>query len=171
MKKAVLTTTILMGTLLSGAGVAAAAPPFAGPTDIASPTATPERCEVRIRCDITLPTVAEPPTDIASPTAEPTTPTDVASPTATPTRPTDIATPTGNPDPTDPPVTTTTRQPPVEKPQDPPSGVPTPNRIDTGAGPADEVNWVLLVIPALVLIGLAGAGTMLVIRRSERRPS
>ncbi len=174
MKKAVLTTTILLGTLLSGAEVAAAAPPFAGPTDIASPTATPERCEVQIKCDITLPTVAEPPTDIASPTAEPTTPTDVANPTVDPTiptGPTDIANPTENPDPTDPPVTTTTNQPPVEKPQDPPSGVPTPNRIDTGAGPADEVNWFLLVVPLLVLIGLAGAGTMLVIRQSERRPS
>ncbi|MFI7675772.1 hypothetical protein [Actinophytocola sp. NPDC049390] len=167
MKKAVLTTTILLGTLLSGAEVAAAAPPFAGPTDIASPTATPERCEVQVTCDITLPTVAEPPTDIASPTVEPTTPTDVASPTAEPTRPTDIA----NPDPTEPPVTTTTPQPPVQQPQDPPSGVPTPNRIDTGAGPADEVNWFLLIVPALALLGLAAAGTLLVIRRSERRPS
>ncbi len=173
MKKAVLTTTILLGTLLSGAGVAAAAPPYAGPTDIASPTAEPQPCVTKIRCDITLPTVAEPPTDIASPTAEPTTPTDVTSPTATPT---DTATPTRTPDPTTPdptrpPVTTTREHPPVQQPQDPPSGVPTPNRIDTGAGPADEVNWFLLVVPALALLGLAAAGTMLVIRRTERRPS
>jgi hypothetical protein len=156
--------------------VAAAAPPFAGPTDIATPTAEP--CAIQIRCDVTLPTVAEPPTDIASPTAEPTTPTDIANPTENPdpTRPTDIANPTENPDPTEPPVTTTTttttsEQPPVQQPQDPPSGVPTPNRIDTGAGPADEVNWFLLVVPALALLGLAAAGTMLVIRRTERRPS
>ena len=173
MKKAVLTTTILLGTLLSGAGVAAAAPPLGGPADLASPTATPERCEVQIKCDVTLPTVAEPPTDVANPTAEP--PTDVANPTVDPTiptGPTDIANPTENPDPTEPPVTTTTgTQPPVQQPQDPPSGVPTPNRIDTGAGPADEVNWFLLVVPALALLGLAAAGTMLVIRRTERRPS
>jgi hypothetical protein len=60
----------------------------------------------------------------------------------------------------------------VQQPQDPPSGVPTPNRIDTGEGPADQdASWLFLVVPALALLGLAAAGTMLVIRRSERRPS
>jgi outer membrane biosynthesis protein TonB len=176
MKKAMLTTTILVGTLLSGAGVAVAAPPFAGPTDIAAPTATtepePEPCEVRHICDITLPTLDELPTDIANPTENP----DPTDPTV-PTGPTDIANPTENPDPTDPPetgqppVTTTTQQPPVEQPKNPPSGVPTPNRIDTGAGPADPVNWWLIALPVLALLGLAATGTWLVIQRSERRPS
>jgi outer membrane biosynthesis protein TonB len=173
MKKAVLTTTILLGTLLSGAGAATAAPVLGGPTDLASPTVPPqpEPCVVTIRCDVTQPTAAEPPTDIASPTAEPTTPTDIASPAAEPTRPTDVATPTAQPDPSQPPVTTTSRQPQVEQPRNPPSGVPTPTRIDTGEGPAEQVNWFLLVIPALVLLGLAATGTVLVIRRTERRPS
>jgi hypothetical protein len=167
MKKAMLTTTILLGTLLSGAGVAVAAPPFAGPTDIAAPTGTvePEPCKP-ITCEITLPTLDELPTDIANPTENP-----------DPTIPTDIANPTENPDPTDPPetteppVTTTTQQPPVEQPKSPPSGVPTPNRIDTGAGPADPVNWWLIALPVLALLGLAATGTWLVIQRSERRPS
>lgn len=172
MKKAMLTTTILVGTLLSGAGVAVAAPPFAGPTDIASPTATtepePEPCEP-ITCEITLPTPVEPPTDLANPTENP-------DPTI-PTGPTDIANPTENPDPTDPPepteppVATTTPQLPVEQPKNPPSGVPTPNRVDTGAGPADPVDWWLIALPVLALLGLAAAGTWLVIQRGERRPS
>ena len=167
MKKAMLTTTILLGTLLSGAGVAVAAPPFAGPTDIAVPTAPPEPepC-APITCEITLPTLDELPTDIANPTENP-----------DPTLPTDIANPTENPDPTDPPetteppVTTTTQQPPVEQPKNPPSGVPTPNRIDTGAGPADPANWWLIALPVLALLGLAATGAWLVIQRSERRPS
>jgi hypothetical protein len=144
MKKAMLTTTILVGTLLSGAGVAVAAPPFAGPTDVA----------------------AELPTDFANPTENP-----------DPTVPADLTNPTENPDQTDPPetteppVTTTTQQPPVEQPKNPPSGVPTPNRIDTGAGPADPVNWWLIALPVLTLLGLAATGTWLVIQRSERRPS
>lgn len=166
MTKALLTTAILLGTLLSGAGVAAAAPPFAGPTDIASPTVhpEPEPCEAKKICDFTLPTEAELPTDVANPTIEP-------DPTI-PTGPTDVANPTVTPEPTEPPVTTTTEQPPVQQPQDPPSGVPTPNRIDTGEGPVDEsANLWLLVIPMVALLGLAAAGTMLVIRRSERRPS
>lgn len=175
MKKAMLTTTILLGTLLSGAQVAAAAPPFAGPTDIATPTFTsepePEPCEVKhVTCDITLPTRTALPTDIANPTV-------TVEPTI-PTGPSDIANPTGTPDPTEPPetteppvTTTTQQQPPVQQPQDPPSVVPTPNRIDTGAGPSDAVNWWLVAVPMLVLLGLAAAGTLLVIRRTERGPS
>ncbi|MFC4855285.1 hypothetical protein [Actinophytocola glycyrrhizae] len=175
MKKAMLTTTILLGTLLSGAGVAAAAPPSAGPTDIVAPTATiePEPCAIKhVACDITVPTLAEPPTDIANPTADP-------DPTI-PTGPTDIADPTEDPEPadpadpqktTEPPVTTTTPVPPVEQPKDAPSGVPTPNRIDTGAGPADPVAWWLIALPALALLGLAATGAWLVVQRSERRPS
>ncbi|MBB4909745.1 hypothetical protein [Actinophytocola algeriensis] len=172
MKKTVLTTAILLGTLLSGAGVAVAAPPFGGPTDIVAPTATtepdPEPCKP-ITCEITLPTPDELPTDVANPTENP-------DPDPTfPTGPTDIANPTENPDPTDPPepteppVTTTTPVPPVEQPKNPPSGVPTPNRIDTGAGPADPVDWWLIALPALALLGLAATGAWLVIQRSERR--
>lgn len=166
MKKAMLTTTILLATLLSGAGVAAATPPFAGPTDIVVPTVPPEPepCEHKhVACDFTLPTLVEQPTDIVNPTVDP-------DPTI-PTGPTDIANPTATTDPTEPPVTTTTQQPPVEQPKNPPAGVPTPNRIDTGAGPADPVNWLLIVVPVLVLLGLAATGAIVVIRRSERRPS
>lgn len=171
MKKTVLMTAILLGTLLSNAGVAVAAPPFAGPTDIAAPTATtattepePEPCKP-INCHITLPTLDELPTDIVNPTENP-----------DPTLPTDITNPTVDPDPTDPPtseppVTTTTQQPPVEQPKNPPTGVPTPNRIDTGAGPADPVDWWLIVLPVLALLGLAAAGAWLVIQRSEQRRS
>lgn len=142
MKKAMLTTTILLGTLLSGAGVAVAAP---------------EPCEP-ISCEITLPTLDELPTDLANPTENP-----------DPTIPTEVANPTENPpETTEPP---TGQQPPVEQPRNPPSGIPTPNRIDTGAGPADPVSWWLIALPVLALLGLAATGTWLVIQRSERRPS
>lgn len=172
MKKAMLTTTILLGTLLSGAGVAAAAPPFAGPTDIVAPTVPPEPhpCAAKHAiCDITLPTLDELPTDIANPTVTidptvPTGPTDIANPTVT-------DEPTEPPATSEPPATTTTQQPPVEQPRNPPSGVPTPNRIDTGAGPADPVSLWLIALPALAVLGLAAAGAWLVIQRSERRPS
>lgn len=163
MKKAMLTTAILLGTLLSGAHVAAAAPPFAGPSEIVAPTVPPEPepCETkRVPCEFTSPTLVEQPTDVANPTV-------TADPTV-PTGPTDIANPTVT---SDPPVTTTTEQPAVEQPKDAPSGVPTPNRIDTGSGPADPMTWWPLVLPVLALLGLAAAGTVMVIKRSERRPS
>ncbi|MGB3437806.1 MAG: hypothetical protein WBA97_03545 [Actinophytocola sp.] len=171
MKKAMLTTTILLGTLLSGAGVAAATPTFAGPTEIVAPTdpPEPEPCEVKRLCDLTLPTMDELPTDIANPTATidptiPTGPTDIANPTVT-------DDPTEPPETSEPPVTTTTVRPPAERPKTPPSGVPTPNRIDTGSGPSDPVSWWLLALPALALLGLAATAAWLVIQRSERRPS
>jgi len=171
MKKAMLTTTILVGTLLSGAGVAAAEPPFAGPTDIAAPTAPPEPAPCEVVCDFTAPTWDELPTDIVNPTVDPdptfpTDPTDTANPTVTdePTEP-----PAEQP-PTEPPTTPTT-QPQVGQPKSPPSGVPTPNRIDTGAGPADPAQWWLVAVPLLALLGLAAAGAWLVVQRSERRES
>jgi hypothetical protein len=163
--------TILLGALLFGAQHAAAAPPVPiGPTDIVAPTVPPQPdpCEVKhIPCVLTLPPLApDLPTDIANPTDVPTT---------EPTMPTDFTNPPSEP--SDPPVTTTTQRPPVEQPKNAPSGVPTPNRIDTGAGPSDPsnplptANWWLIVVPALGLLALAGAGTFLWIQRSERRPS
>jgi hypothetical protein len=168
--------TILLGALLFGAPHAAAAPlvPI-GPTDIVAPTVPPKPnpCQVKhIPCDLTLPTFdPDLPTDVANPTDVPTTepsiPTDVTNPPSEPSEPGE---------PSDPPVTTTTQHPPVEHPKDAPTGVPTPNRIDTGAGPADPsnpsmANWALIVVPALALLALAGAGAFLWIQRSERRPS
>ena len=176
MKKVTITAAILMGTLLFGAGVAAAVPPApVGPTDLAVPAAPPEPqpCNESVLCDLTLPTrvppTLDPPTDIANPTIDPTDPTDPTGPTD-PGEPTD---PTGPAEPTDPPATTTA-QPPVGQPRDAPAGVPTPNRIDTGSGPADPIttiNWWVLAAPALALLVLVATGTLRWIRRTERRPS
>lgn len=49
-----------------------------------------------------------------------------------------------------------------------PAPVPTPNRIDTGGGPMETVNWWLVVVPALGLLGSAATGAHLWIVRSER---
>lgn len=59
---------------------------------------------------------------------------------------------------------------PVDQPRTAPSGVPTPNRIDTGAGPVDlaGTDWWLVAVPLLVLIALVGLGAHLWIRRTER---
>jgi hypothetical protein len=166
--------TILLGALLFGAQHAAAAPRGpVGPTDIVLPTVPPkpQPCAVKpVPCKLTLPPrEPELPTDIANPTDVPTT---------EPTIPTDITNPPSEPsepgEPSDPPVTTTTQKPPVEQPKNAPSGVPTPNRIDTGAGPSDATplaNWWLIVVPGLALLALVGAGTFLWSQRSERRPS
>jgi hypothetical protein len=57
---------------------------------------------------------------------------------------------------------------PVGQPRPLPAGVPVPTRIDTGEGPADPVDWLLVGLPALALLGLAGGGAYLWIRRTER---
>jgi hypothetical protein len=56
---------------------------------------------------------------------------------------------------------------PVDRPA--PAGVRTPNRIDTGAGPVDlaSIDWWLVAVPLLVLVGLLGLGAHRYIRRSE----
>jgi hypothetical protein len=175
MKKVSITATVLMGALLFGAGVATAAPAApAGPTDFAVPATPPrpEPCDGPVRCDLTSPTLEpptlEPPTDIVSPTLDPTDPTDPIDP-AEPVDPAEPAVPANPAE-----RVTTTRQPPVEQPGDAPSGVPTPNRIDTGAGPADPigtVNWWVVTGLALALLALVAAGTVRWIQRTERRPS
>ena len=165
--------TILLGALLFGAQHAAAAPPVpVGPTDIALPTAPPppDPCEVKhIVCDITLPTaVTDFPTDVVNPTepTEPTEPTDPTEPTE-PTEPSDPVT-TTQPQPTATGTATATNAP-AGEPQAAP--VPRPNRIDTGAGPADPVTWWLIAVPALAVLAMAAAGAFLWIQRTERRPS
>jgi hypothetical protein len=185
MKKAMLATTILVGTLLSGAHVAAAAPPVTNQPQVLAPTAATvatrpqvQPCQVRYtRCDVTAPTRTKLPTDIATPTdttepAEPSEPTRTKLPTAT----ANPANPAETPEANEPPVVTTTRQVPATQKADAPAGVPVPNRIDTGAGPSEVAaapasltDWWPLAVPLLALLGLAAAGTVLVIRRSERR--
>jgi hypothetical protein len=62
----------------------------------------------------------------------------------------------------------------VEQPRDAPSGVPTPNRIDTGGGPGDAagtVNWWVVAVLALGLLAVVAASTVRWIQRTERRPS
>jgi hypothetical protein len=83
----------------------------------------------------TTPTLTVPPPDpclikkCEPPTSEPTKPT-------RPTRPTK---------PSNPPTTTE------------PTSIPTPNRIDTGGGPAqDSPGWLLWMVPGLALLTLAG---------------
>jgi len=159
--------TILLGALIFGAQHAAAAPPVPVGPDLALPTAPPEPdpCEVKhIVCDITLPTaVTDFPTDTVNPT-EPTEPTAPTAPTA-PTEPSDPVT-TTQPTTT---TTTTTTGAPAGEPQAAP--VPRPNRIDTGAGPADPVSWWLIALPVLAVLAMAAAGAFLWIQRTERRPS
>lgn len=176
MKKASITTAttaaMLLGTLLFGAGVATAAPPVVGgPTDIVAPVdpPEPEPCEKKvISCDL--------PTFVTDFPTEPTLPTDITNPTVDPSEPTEPSEPAEPSEPSEPPATTdvtTTQQQPVGQPANGPSGIPTPNRIDTGAGPADpgSVNWWLIAVPVLALLALAASGTLLWIQRTERRPS
>jgi hypothetical protein len=47
-------------------------------------------------------------------------------------------------------------------------GVPVPNRIETGEGPADPVAWWLVVVPGLALLLLAAGSAYLWIARTER---
>lgn len=174
MKKATITAALMSGMLLLGAGVATAAPRVPiGPSDIAVPTAPPEPdpCSPKkyIPCDL--------PTLIIDEPTEPEEPTDIANPTVEPSEPTEPSQPGEPNEPSEPPATTTvvttTQQQPVGRPAEGPSGIPTPTRIDTGAGPVDpgSVNWWLIAVPVLALLALAASGTLLWIQRTERRPS
>ncbi|HEV8561781.1 MAG TPA: hypothetical protein VGR06_36125 [Actinophytocola sp.] len=159
---------VLFGALLLGVQPSTAAPTApVGPTGFAPPTVQ------------TLPPKPEPCVKkCLPPTLEPC----FALPGHPCTQPPTIAPCTINPDACKPPTTTTTpttptvitsTNPPVTPkhpgtPSDPP--VPTPNRIDTGGGPAESAPTALFwVIPALaVLILVAGAGGFW-LARSERR--
>jgi hypothetical protein len=161
----------LFGALLLGAQPGTAAPfPPVGPTEIAPPTVQ------------TLPPKPEPcGKKCVPPTLEPC----FALPGHTCTQPPTIAPCTINPDACKPPTTTTTpttptvitstNPPPVTTkrpgtPTAPPPAIPTPNRIDTGGGPAESTPTALFwVIPALAtLVLVAGAGGFW-LARSERR--
>jgi hypothetical protein len=80
---------------------------------------------------------------------------------AAPAEPTGIAVPAYS---ADPPAR------PVGQPRSAPVAIPTPTRIDTGEGPGEEVDWWLIAVPALVLLGLAAWGSYAWIARSERSP-
>lgn len=150
------------------------APPPPGrsdrPTDIAIPTVDPEPPEPTPQVDL-------PATDIVA--EEPCWQTDTCPPPVDPCEedpqscePTDE--PTEPEEPTDEPTDEPTTEPtpsdrPVDQPRAAPESVPTPSRIDTGAGPADPVNWLLIAVPALALLAMAGGGVYLWVARSERR--
>ena len=167
------TGAVLFGALLAGAPNAAAdAPPPVRATDVHAPIATYAQPTRQLR-----PEVADPATDIAvaEPCTEDCTPAD---PTDEPTdEPAEPATETAQPqaeqpqagqpidEPAAPPSPKAT---PVDQPRSIPVAIPTPSRIDTGEGPGDPVNWWLVGVPALALLGGAAGGGYLWIRRAER---
>ncbi|MFL6145380.1 MAG: hypothetical protein ACJ72N_26410 [Labedaea sp.] len=137
------------------------------PTVVTLPPKPPKPCLGTVKClpplqpCFTIPGhTCQPPTlepclaDCQPPTSAPKTPTsEPRTPTTTPGRPTPQATP-----------------------NNPPSAIPTPNRIDTGGGPAtaaasaDAPDWVYWVLPGLVLLVLAGgAGGFWLVRSEARR--
>jgi outer membrane biosynthesis protein TonB len=165
---------ILFGALLFGAPHAGADPVGpVGPTDLAIPTADPEP---PLPPGEPTPQIDLPATDIVA--EEPCWQTDSCPPPVDPCEedpascePTEPEEPPTD-EPTDEPTTevpTPTSERPVEQPRPAPDSVPTPNRIDTGAGPADPVNWLLIAVPALALLAMAGGGAYLLVARSERR--
>lgn len=117
-----------------------------------------EKCLPPLQPCLTIPGhTCHPPTlqpclvDCQPPTSEPKTPTsEPKTPTTTPSRPTPQATP-----------------------NNPPSAIPTPNRIDTGGGPATTAaatpDWLYWVLPGLLMLVLAGAAGGLWLVRSEAR--
>lgn len=153
--------TILFAALLLGALPAYAAPPApiaptdTVPTDIGTPITPPhpQPCEVNIKCwppanpCVLSPEVCTPPTLTEPPKTEP--------PTSEPTNP-----PTTKPTKTKPPESRPTDEP-VGQPNNAPSIIPTPTRVDTGGGPVSEPpTWLFWVVPGMALLtfgsGVAG---------------
>jgi hypothetical protein len=169
---------IMFGVMLFGATQANALPvaPIA-PTDVANvPTADPlppkpPTCKTGIKCQ---PPTLEPCFQLPGKTCEPpcgdirrlpcNPPTltpckdDCQPPSSEPTKPSEPTDPsTKVATPTNPPTT------------DPTTSIPTPNRIDTGEGFDESPNWVLLGVPALVLLTIVAGGSIWWMRRSEAR--
>jgi hypothetical protein len=152
---------VLFGALLLGAPDAAAAPPPVNPTDIRVPIADPQPQPPTRR---PRPDVADPPSDVA--VADPCT--ESCAPSDPPEEPSAQPEPAhGQPvdEPAAPPSPKAT---PVDQPRSIPVGIPTPSRVDTGEGPGNPVNWWLVGVPALALLGLAAGGSYVWIRRGER---
>lgn len=168
----------LFGALLLGTPHAAAAPAPGGPTDVVAPTVPPEPPTT------TKPTpqfdppatdiVAERPCWQLDNCPPPECPEDVLCPVPVDPcllDPKSCDEPSEPSEPTEPATVPTPAGQPVDQPRPTPEAVPTPTRIDTGAGPAEPVNWWLIAVPALALLAMAAAGTFLWIARSERRSS
>jgi hypothetical protein len=165
------TGTVLFGALLLGAPDASAAPPPVHPTDVRAPIAQPEpypptRGHPEVADPATDIAVADPCTENCEPSGDPT------EPSAQPGQPG-----SGQPDneqsnsgqpidePAAPPRPSAR---PVDQPRSVPVAIPVPSRIDTGEGPGDLVNWWLVGVSALALLGLAAGGGFRWIRRGER---
>ncbi|WP_291414249.1 hypothetical protein [Actinophytocola sp.] len=170
--------TILFGALVLGAPQAAAAPPppIGEATEIALPPTRPRLPIDPPATDV----VADPCPDSCEPPADPCDtepaqcepPVDEPPAEDPPTEDPPAETPPAKQPPADEPSATPTPQAkPVGRPEPAPEGVPTPNRIETGAGPEDPVNWLLVAVPALVLLALAGAGGYYWISRTDRSGS
>jgi hypothetical protein len=178
--------TVMFGALLLGAPEAAAAPPPVNQPRVVATAANPGPLQPRTRPEIGTPptvVVADPCTDCTpdEPADDPATPATEPDPADAPTDSShdssgsaddsangstssstggstggSAAEPSGKP---------------VDQPRSAPAGVPTPTRIDTGEGPGDPgapVNWLLIGLPALALLGLAAGGAYVWITRSER---
>ncbi len=169
--------TVVFGALLLGAPHAAAAPPPVNPTGVEIAIADPEP---HVPPKPGSPEIGTPPSEVApDPCGTDCPPADCpegqlceppANPCDEPCEPVEEPEQPAEPEP---PVATPSAAP-TAQPRPVPSTdadtVPTPNRIDTGEGPGDPVNWWLVGIPALVLLGLAAGGAHLWITRTERSP-
>ena len=168
--------TVLFGALLLGAPDAAAAPPPVNATNVRAPITDPGPPTRRPRPDVATTAtdiaVADPCTEDCPPADPP-----AQEPPAQPEEPAADDPDTGRPDtgeshtgqPIDepaPPPSPSAK--PAGQPRSIPGAIPTPSRVDTGEGPGDPVNWWLVGLPALALLGLAAGGSYVWIRRGER---
>ena len=155
-------TVILFGALIFGAPQAVAAPPPANQTDIAAPMADPVDDPEPPACPEGHLCPAEPCETDCEPVEEPEEePVDNPDEPAQPEEPQQQVDQPEQPEPG--PVAK-----PVGQPRSAPIAIPTPSRIDTGEGPGEPVNWWLIGLPALALLGLAAGGAYAWITRTER---
>ena len=161
----------LFGALVLGAQPGSASPAApVGPTEIAVPTATlppkpPKPCLGNKKCLPPLqPCFVLPGHTCQPPTLDP-----------CPADKDDCQPPKKNPEPETPTSdpTTPSRPTPQATPSNPPRAIPTPNRIDTGGGPAadraDTPSALYWVVPGLAVLVLAGGAAGFWLVRSEAR--
>jgi hypothetical protein len=173
--------TVMFGALLLGApDAAAAAPPPVNQPRVVATAANPGPLQPRRQPEIGTPptlVVVDPCTDCTpdDPADDPESPTTEPTPSDAPTdAPSDSSNGTSG-DSTYGSTSGSSAEPagkPVDRPHSAPAGVPTPTHIDTGQGPGggsgDPVDWWLVALPALALLGLAAGGAYVWIARTER---
>lgn len=165
--------TVLFGALLLGAPDAAAAPPPVNATDVRAPITDsgPPTRRTDVATTATDIAVADPCTEDCPadpPAEEPPAQSEEPAADQPEARQSDTGeSHTGQPidEPAAPPSPSAK---PADQPRSIPGAIPTPSRVDTGEGPGDPVNWWLVGLPALALLGLAAGSSYVWIRRGER---